>query len=152
MAIGIEKHICDYCKGKIPPKRWPFQIGKLKKRAFCSKDCLDKFEREILPIGVPILRGRNSVLTGSISELLVCVDLLCKGFYVFRSVSPSAPCDLIIIHENKTAKIEVKTTYSKSGGGFIKFEEEMDKSKFDILALVYGSEVHYFPNIEDVLI
>lgn len=57
-----------------------------------------------------VIRGVNTSCTGAISEFAVTNDLLAKGYYVFRSVSASAPFDLIAYRGDTILKIEVKTS------------------------------------------
>lgn len=45
---------------------------------------------------------------GAVCELQVAADLLQRGFHVFRSVSPHAPCDIIIILNGRMFRIEVR--------------------------------------------
>ncbi len=51
------------------------------------------------------------------SELLVSVDLMKKGYSVFRSISPACFCDLIAIKEGEIMKVEVRTGYTSPVSG-----------------------------------
>lgn len=57
---------------------------------------------------------------GAIGELLVSADLLSRGYTVFRSVSPAAACDLIVLEDkngvNAIIRFEVKTVGEHSDG------------------------------------
>lgn len=44
---------------------------------------------------------------GAIGEMLVTVDLMRKGFDVFRAISPSCPCDLIALRGIQMVRVEV---------------------------------------------
>jgi len=46
---------------------------------------------------------------GAIGELRVAIDLMSKGFDVFRALSPAASCDLLVMKEGKLFDIEVKS-------------------------------------------
>lgn len=60
--------------------------------------------------------GLSIGTTGAIGELRVSVDLLIKGYEVFRAVSHSCSCDLIAIKQSRALRIEVRTTsYRKDG-------------------------------------
>lgn len=50
----------------------------------------------------------NALSIGAYGEMIVCADLLSRGFDVFRSVSPSAKCDIVAIGRftGKTFRIE----------------------------------------------
>ena len=79
------------------------------------------------------IKGLSASTVGAISELAVCSDLLSKGYDVFRSVSPAAPCDLIAHKEGKLIRVEVKTNARKPdsynvceilasyGGGYVTY-------------------------------
>lgn len=58
-----------------------------------------------------------------------------QGFYVFRCLSPSAPCDLIALKSNIAYRVEV-TTVRPSSDGKIHHSKQRDAEKFDILACV----------------
>jgi len=79
---------------------------------------------------------------GAISELRVCVDLLSRGFEVFRAVSQSCSCDLAILKSGQLLRIEVKTGYKRTDGKPI-FSKIVHKA--DILALCYPTEIIYQP-------
>ena len=89
----------------------------------------------------------SSSTGGAAAELLVCADLLLKGFGVFRSVSPTCSCDLVALKDDKLARIEVKSGY-RTIEGFIRPNQSYDASKYDILAVVVGAEIAYFPDLD----
>lgn len=62
--------------------------------------------------------------TGAVSELMVSVDLLKKGYAVFRALSPACFCDLIAIKNEETLLVEVRTGY-KSKDGIFHFSKEL---------------------------
>jgi hypothetical protein len=70
-----------------------------------------------LPTRVSRTRARNPLryavqmpphTVGAVCELQVCADLLQRGFHVFRSVSPHAPCDVVAIIGAQTIRVEVR--------------------------------------------
>lgn len=74
---------------------------------------------------------------GAIAELLVCADLLKQGFDVFRSVSINAACDLIALNQSgQFCRIEVKSAVVRNGGTRFK-RHRFDRTKHDVLALVF---------------
>jgi len=111
----------------------------------CSNACRYKRddERELL--------GLDSGRVGSISELAVCIDLLTKGYYVFRSMSPSGPVDLIAMKNGKTLKIEVKTMHRTFSGKIRKPKHSHDQH--DVIAVFIPDEkaIEYTPRLEEVL-
>ena len=46
---------------------------------------------------------------GAKNELVVAIDLIEKGFNVFRSLTPNAPFDLVAYRNKQLYRIEVKT-------------------------------------------
>ena len=78
----------------------------------CGKICRDK--------KYYITTSRSSMLDkvlipsgtmGAISELIISVDLLKNGYNVFRAMSPSCPCDLVVFKGDNIKRVEVKTGY-----------------------------------------
>jgi hypothetical protein len=83
------------------------------------RQCLIKLN---LPTRVDIRKNRNGVVrnpfrysvrlspnnVGAVCELQVCADLLQRGFHVFRSVSPHAPCDLVVLIGCDLLRVEVR--------------------------------------------
>lgn len=73
---------------------------------------------------------------------MVCVDLLRKGWHVFRAVSPQSPCDLIAIKGICTIQIEVRTAGTRSKKGKIYAPKH---GKHDVLAVVKDFQIEYSP-------
>lgn len=82
--------------------------------------------------------------TGALSELVVSSDLLSKGYDVFKSVSPSCFCDLLIHKKNIILKIEVRTGY-KNQRGDIGYSKNTH-GNIDIFAVYIREEkeIYYF--------
>jgi hypothetical protein len=102
------------------------------------------------------LRGRVSGPcasdVGAVSELRVCADLLARGFAVFRAVSPGAPCDLIVLVDGRSIRVEVKSAVWRPSktrvGGSFQFDRYLNKGAFDVLALVSATHgVTYQPDL-----
>lgn len=84
--------------------------------------------------------------TGAVSELVASVDLLRKGYEVFRALSPSCSCDLAILKDHQLLRIEVRTGKRSATG---KITYPPDRANADHFAVVVGTEVHYFPVLPD---
>jgi hypothetical protein len=83
---------------------------------------------------------------GAISELVVSADLLRRNLPTFRALSPSCPCDLVVLHQGRALRIEVRTAIQQQSG-MIQFPlAGREKGRFDVLAAVCDDEVYYFPN------
>lgn len=86
---------------------------------------------------------------GGISELLVCIDLLERGFDVYRSVTVGGLCDIVAVNrENlKTLRVEVKSARRAINGKPV--NGSTIGNKFDVLARVFpGRVVEYEPDIK----
>ena len=81
---------------------------------YCSKDCCRK--QYITNRQYPLT---SSGTTGAIQELRVAVDLMSKGYEVYRAVSPSSSCDLIALLEGEIYTIEVRTAYITKQGRLV---------------------------------
>lgn len=52
-------------------------------------------------------------------ELRVSADLIEKGFFVYRNVSPNGPFDLFAYKKGLELKIEVRKGYRRKGDGTV---------------------------------
>lgn len=97
--------------------------------------------------------GKSSILggaklapgiVGAAGELIAAVDMIAKGWHVFRAVCPSGPFDLMAYKNGTILKVEVKT---------VSLDGKRWPSKpgdYDVMALVTpGVGVTYLPSIED---
>ncbi len=113
------------------------------RQKFCSEKCSrkEKYKRHRLinPERLPFASGT----VGAIKELQVSVDLMRKGYHVFRALSAHCPCDLMAFKNEKIFKIEVKTG-TKLQSGKVHWDKTGVKS-LDIWAVYYGkNELSYF--------
>lgn len=76
----------------------------------------------------------------------MAIDLLFRGYEVFRSVSPSCSCDLAILKDGRLLKVEVRTgKYSTGGKVFTNFKNV----RAEILAIVLHDRLIYQPSIDE---
>lgn len=117
---------------------------------YCGRACKDEAWEKKHPIK---RSGLSGFTTGAISELRCAVDLLSKGYEVFRAISPACSCDLIALKNNRCVRIEVRTAdISKSESGAIKiykYEVERDKGRQEHYGLILPDQVIYIPPLED---
>ena len=87
----------------------------------------------------------QSSTIGARHELLVCADLMHRGFAVFRGVSPDCPCDLVVLQNGRVRRVEV-TTGSRLATGEIHHPKRA-AGRWDVLAVVVSGEstVTYMP-------
>ena len=122
--------------------------GKLANRRKQAIYCSDKCKIELQKKKWSALNERNQTLSsgvvGGMHEMLVCVDLLRRNFFVYRSVTQSAPFDLMAFKDGKYYSVEVTTGNYTASGGF--YRPVKDASKFDVLAIVmHDGKIFYEP-------
>lgn len=110
---------------------------------YCSQKCRP-------PRKAPnLLRAFPSVpreLKGACGELHVSIDLLGKGFEVYRNISSHGSLDLVAYGKNGTLlKVEVTTGYTLNGKLFYG-KHEKHKARFDVIAVVTPTTIAYFMN------
>lgn len=82
----------------------------------------------------------NPGTVGAINELYVANDLMARGMSVFRSLSPSCKCDLVVmLNDGELKRVEVKTGYKQSTKTGKIGHSPCGNSKFDWLAIVLGN-------------
>jgi hypothetical protein len=52
--------------------------------------------------------------TGAACELVIAADLIRKGFYVYRNLSPNGPSDLVALWDSRVFRIQVKTHFYRA--------------------------------------
>jgi len=131
---------CVNCGGELTDKR---VNGKYK---VCYADCNREYTRKKYKEHNLVLDGVTSGTTGTISELAVGIDLLSKGYDVFKSLSPNASFDIAIFRDKKFLRVEIKTGYYTILGRKI-FPKGSPK-KYDVLAVYFRrtKEIDYFSN------
>lgn len=113
-----------------------------KRTKFCSRECrtTNWCNKNGIKAQFPHL-GSGTV--GTINELRVAVDLLSKGYEVFRSVGANCSCDFAILKNKKLQRIEVKTGYRNLNGSLL-FGKGKNEN-FDSMAIVLPEEIIYKP-------
>jgi hypothetical protein len=116
--------------------------GGMRKR-FCSNKCSTAYyvkSRKRI-----VYQNISTGTIGAIHELVVCTDLMTKGFDVFRAVSQSCFIDLVAIKNGNILKIEVTTGTFTHAGALSYPKKNFDL--FDHLAVVSPSGILYIPEI-----
>lgn len=75
------------------------------RQKYCSKKCSAEANRFDCSSGL----GLSTGTVGAIAELEISTDLLKKGYEVFRALSPSCSCDILILKNGVSRKIEVRS-------------------------------------------
>lgn len=117
-------------------------------------------EREAASIRQPARTGgikQGTQITGTISEMLVCADLLARGFYPFRPVVRNRSIyDVLAVrkHDALVLRIEVKTG-NRSGSDLVYRRSSLNKIRNaagepDHYAVVArGDPVKYIPDLPE---
>lgn len=82
---------------------------------------------------------------GAASELVVCVDLMRRGWDVFRSESPQNNFDIVASKGPVMLRIEVRTAAKIKGK-----LTAATHGYYDILAIVRGFDLLYKPELPEV--
>ena len=128
---------CLNCGKTIEPGPWS------KHKVYCNMKCRRELHRK--KSGV-IQNGLSTGNVGAIAELIVCADLLYRGYAVFHSVSQSASCDLIIMKNGKMQRVEVTTGY-RCKSGKLQYPPHKE-SNYDILCIIIknkNEDIIYLP-------
>lgn len=145
LKTGFSRGETEYQCGNCKLFFFPF----VRQQVYCSRRCRSASHKVAFVHPVPI----NTGVIGAMSELVVSADLLRRGFYVFRSLSQSSPCDLIALRDNNhVLRIEVSTAWEGSNGKLYTSKNRASE-KYDVLALVLPqtNAVTYEPTIEHVI-
>ena len=87
---------------------------------------------------------------GAMSELMVCADLLKRGFDVYRSVTRTGLFDLIAAKNGIVCRVEVKTAHKLSQGGLSSRFRPNQIGTHDIAAyvLIREGKIQYSRDIQ----
>ena len=134
---------CDQC-GEV------YERATVRQR-FCGPRCSTAYHesQSKIPAYTPAYGdGLPFPTKGALSELRACVDLLGRGFHVYRSMSPSSPWDLVVaIPSGRMLRVEVKSAVvnkngTVSGGSF-------KCNVFDAVCYVTRDRLIYEPPVEE---
>lgn len=114
---------------------------KIINKKYCSRKCIHGF---IYGNGSPF-KHISTGTVGALGELLVSADLMKKGYEVYRALSPSSSCDVLILKNNKMNTVEIRTGYRSTDGK--KITTNRVNIKANILATIIHStnEIIYEP-------
>lgn len=136
--------ICKYCSEPLK--------GGRKDRVFCDKYCAANYQKEQWRLHNP--KSASTALTtntiAEVNEMKVAIDLLAKGYAVYRAAFQGMPCDMLVRGIpawglDFTVRIEV-TTGNRTASGTV-VHPKRDETHFDVLAIVVGDEIFYKPEL-----
>lgn len=99
---------------------------------FLSATTKPKQQRRVKPDG-----NLTPGAIGSIAEYAVAIDLMERGFHVYKAMSPQSACDLMVCDAagNFRLRIEVKSAEYRQGRA-ICVNVQRNAGKFDVLAIL----------------
>jgi hypothetical protein len=133
---------CSYCDLPLP-------ANAKSNRKFCNKVCARNYVqrqwRERNPKSAAGELAKGTVAEAN--EMRVAIDLLHRGFEVYRAAFQGMPCDMLIKtpHPHSMYRVEVTTgNYSPNGA---LAHPVRDPTKYDVLAVVVGERIIYKPQL-----
>ena len=130
-VVSIKK-ICGVCKSDF--------LANSKLQTICSYECRREQSRKRTG-RIAMFPGIPTATIGSMSEMEVAINLMKKGYCVFRALSPAAFCDLIVVKDLEIIRIEARTGYVGKNNQ-LTFTKEMH-GKIDLFGV-------YFPKADSV--
>ena len=118
---------CQYCLEKIPEY-------KQSTAKYCSGQCARAAQHKWYSATKKSVEKINTGVTGAIYELAVCAWFLQNGYYVFRSVSQSAPFDLVVYRDGELIRVEVTSGVIGKNGN-VSWEKHIPEN-YDIAAVI----------------
>ena len=141
-CLGFDMTTCEYCDKPIP---WPNPYNK----RFCDKLCQKTSYDKRIGLKTEWKERAPTGTVGAAHELLVCVDLMRKGYEVFRAESPSTSCDIVILRNGSLLRVEARTGMYKVNKEISYTSSCLDKSKYDVLAIIMNDGNIYYMDAED---
>lgn len=83
------------------------------------------------------MRGRGQ--TGAIGELVVSIELMRRGYDVYRAINPDAEFDLVAVKDDAVTRVEVRSVARRKDGSLCVSMRSTDKC--DLYAFVCRDEV-----------
>ena len=121
----------------------------MRRRAkYCSDTCREIDARGNYHVANATL-GISPGTVGAMGELLVSVDLMRRGYDVFRALSPNCACDLAVVAAEGLIRIEVRTGYrSRTGSLHYSHNKPGQECRYDIMAVVlHDGTITYLPEL-----
>ncbi len=128
--------LCLECQKEIKIAPWS------KVRTYCSSSCrIKSYNRRAGKMKALDLPPST---VGRISELMVSLDLLKKGYEVYNPITPNCSGDILIEKNNLFKKIEVRTGWRNNINGKIIYPTKNIRTKILAIYLAKEDAVVYF--------
>lgn len=86
-------------------------------KKYCSASCASEDRRRRrMAAGAVVHTDLSPGTVGAVGELAATIDLVRRGYEVFRAISPSSSCDLLVLKGGRVLRIEVRTAGRTSTG------------------------------------
>ena len=128
------------CGGLTPKNR-------RKKFRYCSYECRkkDTVKRFNAINGKPL--GLHKTTVGTTYELLVSVDLIRRGYEVYRAVDHGCPNDLAVARGKKFLLVQVTAAW-KNFSGKLRYRPHKKGGHHVIAAVQRSGEITYIPPLD----
>lgn len=121
-------------------------LQKVSTQKYCKVKCSQEFQFKKIKQHNFYINKTSPSTVGAASELIASVDLLKRGYEVYRAVSPSSSSDLIIKKDNKISSVEVRTgRYTDSGK--LWFPNTNMRSDYFAVVIYLNNSVVYIPEL-----
>jgi len=108
---------------------------------FCSVKCNHSFHEKNMP---GCFLGASKVVKGEVGELQVVIDLLLRGWHVFRPMCFGCGFDFLITRGDEIRKVEVKIAHKSCKGGALQINlRKTNNPQYDVVATVWHREILY---------
>lgn len=118
------------------------------RRQYCSTKCAHGKSNTAPRVYLSRQLGLSTGQLGAVGELVASVDLIRRGYEVFRAVSPACSCDLIILKNGMLRRVEVRTAYRNVNGTITYPRQTKDEGRSDVFALIVDGGVIYEPTLD----
>lgn len=109
----------------------------------CSFECRKLHRLRKFPSTNPLNIPRGTI--GAIAELVIAAHFMDLGYDVFRAVSMHCFCDLVVVKNDVSQTVEVRTARRNATGNGLQFGKVSRKHAVDLYAL-------YVPDSKEVII
>ena len=112
------------------------------RKIYCSNQCRKDYYNQFNDLLINIPNNTR----GAINELIVSIDLMKRGYEVFRALSPACSCDLVGFKNKKLFRVEVTSGRIVNGKAFGAIH---NPSNYDIFAVVTNNKEIYYTGLSE---
>lgn len=135
----IRTLICGHCLKE-------YQNRYIKSR-FCSNKCRHDYWNGVTKNSTIVTDEISRYTIGTIAEILVCADLMGRGYSVYKAISPNTFSDVIAIRDGIIYQLEVRTgRYGVTGR--LNYPKMNTNGKSIVVYTFKDKKIHYITNPE----